>query len=87
MAEKINPKRVSVSLAVAVGILSLACALFLAIAPEFSIRLFEAIFHGLDISQIVKPVTFGSAIFGTVEVIIIAMIAGWIFVRIYNSMS
>ena len=47
-------------------------------------NLFSFIFHGIDISQIVKPITFIDAILGIIEVIILGLIAGWLFVKVYN---
>jgi len=87
MAEKLNAKRVSLSLAVVAGIISIVCALLIAVAPQFTINLFGAIFHGIDISQITKPITFGNAVFGTIEAIVIALIAGWLFASIYNKIK
>ena len=85
MAEKLSAKRVSLSLAVVAGIISIVCALLILIAPQATTNLFGAIFHGIDVSQITKPITFGGAIIGTIEVIVIALIAGWLFAKVYNS--
>lgn len=87
MAEKLSAKRVSLSLAAVSGIISIVCGLLIAIAPQATVKLFGAIFHGIDISGIAKPITFGGAILGTVEVIIIALIAGWLFAVIYNKIK
>ena len=83
MAEKLSVKRVSMSLAVVAGIISIVCALLILIAPQATVNLFGEIFHGIDISQITKPITLGGALLGTIEVIIMALIAGWLFVVIY----
>ena len=85
MAEKLNAKRVSLSLAAVAGIISIVCALLVLVAPQATMNLFGAIFHGIDISQITKPLTLGSALLGTVEAIVLALIAGWLFAKIYNS--
>ncbi len=87
MAEKLKAKRVSFSLAIVAGIVSIACALLIAIAPEFTVNLFGAIFHGIDMSQITKTMTFSSALLGTVEVIVIALIIGWLFAKVYNQLN
>jgi len=83
--EKLNPKKVSLSLAATSGIVSAACALLIAVAPQFTVNLFGAVFHGIDLSKIQKTMTVGSAILGTVEVIILALITGWLFAKIYNA--
>ena len=83
--EKLNPKKVSLSLAATSGIVSAACALLIAVAPQFTVNLFGEIFHGIDLSKIQKTMTVGSAIFGIVEVIILALITGWLFAKVYNA--
>ena len=85
MTEKLSAKRAALSLAAVSGIISIVCALLILIVPQFTMNLFGAIFHGIDISQITKPITFGGAILGTVEVIILGLIVGWLFAKIYNS--
>ena len=87
MAEKLNAKRVSLSLAAVAGIISVVCALLILIAPQATMNIFAAIFHGIDVSQITKPITLGSSLIGTLEVIVIALIAGWLFAKIYNSIK
>ena len=83
--EKLNPKKVSLSLAATSGIVSTACALLIAVAPQFTVNLFGAVFHGIDLSNIQKTMTISSAILGTMEVIVFALIVGWLFAKIYNS--
>ena len=83
--EKLNPKKVSLSLAATSGIVSAACALLIAVAPQFTVNLFGAVFHGIDLSNIQKTMTISSAILGTIEVIVLALIVGWLFAKIYNS--
>jgi len=87
MREKLSAKRVSLSLAYVSGIASAVCALLLAIAPEATTRIFGSVFHGLDISQIVVTITWGSALLGIVIVFVLALIIGWLFAKIYNSIS
>lgn len=84
MTDKLNPKKVSLSLALVTGILSIICALLIAIAPEATLKLFGAIFHGMDITKIAVAISLGRAILGTVTVIILALITGWLFAVIYN---
>lgn len=85
MADKLSPKRVSLSLAFVTGIVSIICALLIAIFPEATLKLFGAIFHGIDITKIATvSVSFGSAILGTLVAIVLALIVGWLFAVIYN---
>lgn len=84
MTEKLNSNKVAISLAAVAGMISIICALLILIAPESATNLLGQIFHGIDISQIAKPISLGNAVLGTIEVIILALIAGWLFAKIYN---
>ncbi len=84
MANKLNPKLVSFSLAAVSAILSLACALLLAIAPQATFGFFGSIFHGMDIAKIATSVTVSGVITGLVAIIIVAFVTGWLFAITYN---
>jgi len=71
MAEKLNVKKTSYSLAVVAGIVYLACAILVAIAPVWTVSVFGALFHGIDIR----------------EIIILGFIIGWLYAKIYNSIK
>ncbi len=86
MADKLSPKRVALSLASVAGIIYIVCAILVAIAPAWTVNTFGALFHGIDISKIARasvPIT--STILGLIEIIILALIVGWLFAKIYNS--
>ena len=87
MGEKLSAKRVSLSLAITSGVFSTACALLIAIAPQFMIKFLGAIFHGIDISQIERTMTLSGAITGIIAAIIVALITGWLFAVIYNKFA
>ncbi len=84
MVDKLNPRRVANSLAITAGIFSLACALLILMAQAFTVNLFGAIFHGIDLNQISKTATVGSSVLGIIEVMILGWIAGWLFAVVYN---
>ena len=86
MADKLSTKKVANSLAITAGIFSLACALLILMAPVFTVNLFGAIFHGIDLSQISKTATIGSSILGIIEAMILGWIAGWLFAVVYNKL-
>lgn len=87
MAEKLKPKTTGYALASVSGIVSLVCLLLIVIAKDFTINLFSAIFHGIDLSQITADnITIGSVILGFVEVVIAGFILGWLFAKVYNLM-
>ena len=88
MAEKLKPKAVGYALAIVSGIVSLACLLLVVIAKDFTINLFGAIFHGIDLSKITADnITIGSAVLGFVEVVVLGFILGWLFAVIYNKLK
>ena len=87
MGDNLSPKRVSLSLATVAWIISIVCALLILIAPQATTNLFGAIFHGIDINQITKPITLVGALIGTIEVIVIALIVGWLFATVYNRLK
>ncbi len=86
MADKLSEKRVAFSLAIVAGIVYIVCAILVAIAPAWTVNTFGALFHGIDISQIAREsVPFGSTITGLVEIVVLALIVGWLFAKVYNS--
>ena len=84
MADKLNPKTVSISLTIVSVILSLACAISIMIAPSASISFIGSIFHGIDFTTIEAPVTFPGMLVGVAAIAIFAFIAGWLFTLLYN---
>ncbi len=87
MADKLNSIRTANSLAITAGIVSVVCALLILLAPEFTVSLFGAIFHGIDLSQISATATIGSSLLGVIEVVILGWIVGWLFAKIYNALG
>ncbi len=85
MNDKLSPRRVALSLAIVSAILYVACALFIFIAPDFTLSLFSNLFHGIDITQIADTsISLGSILLGLVEIIVYALVAGWLFAFVYN---
>ena len=85
MVEKLKPRATGYALAIVSGIVSIVCLLLVLIAKNFTINLFGAIFHGIDLSQIATDnITLGSVILGFAEVVIIGFILGWLFAKVYN---
>ncbi len=88
MANKLNPKLVSLSLAAASGVLYILCALIFAVSPTTGLNLFSYIFHGIDITQIAQTsVSFAGILIGFVEIVLWSLLAGWLFAVIYNYLA
>ncbi|MBS3165497.1 hypothetical protein J4444_00085 [Candidatus Woesearchaeota archaeon] len=84
MVNKLNPKIVSLSLVVVSVILLWLCALSIVLAPKSSLIFLGSIFHGMDITKIATSITLSGVLLGTVAIVVIALITGWLFAVIYN---
>jgi len=85
MTDKLNEKKVSFSMAGTAGIAYIICALLIAISPTGTVKVFGALFHGIDISKIARgSMPFMSTIIGLIEIIALSLIVGYIFAKIYN---
>ena len=87
MADKLNPKIVSLSLAGVSVIISLLCALLIVIAPEVTLRFFGSVFHGINMTKIAAPITLSGVLTSLVALVIVAFATGWLFAMIYNYLS
>lgn len=88
MAAKLNAKLVALSLAGVSGILYIICALLVAIAPTTTLNMFSNVFHGIDITQIAATnISLGNTLLGLIEILVYALVAGWIFVAVYNYLA
>ena len=88
MAENLKPKSVGYSLALVAGIVYLACAILVAIAPTWTVNVFGALFHGIDITQIARtPVPLTSTILGLIEIVVMGYLVGWLFGAVYNKFN
>lgn len=87
MTNKLNAKVVAFSLAGVSGIISLLCALSLIVSPSGSMKFFGSIFHGVDFTKIAMPVSISGVVMGLLAIVVVALIAGWLFAVIYNSLS
>ena len=88
MAENLNAKRVSFSLASVFGIVYIACALIVAIIPNSAMKLFNNLFHGIDITKIADTTfSLSTTIIGFIEVVIFGLVIGWLCAVIYNKLK
>ena len=88
MTEKLNEKKVAFGLASTSGIIYIVCAMLVAIFPAGTVKVFGALFHGIDISKITREsVPFTSTIIGLIEIVALSLVAGYIFAKIYNKIK
>ncbi|HIH39642.1 TPA: hypothetical protein HA219_02905 [Candidatus Woesearchaeota archaeon] len=84
---ELKPKRVGVSLGAVSAVFYLACALFIAAAPNFTLSVFNSLFHGIDFTSIAKTsFTLGETIVGLAVIFVTAYIAGALYAWIYNKL-
>lgn len=83
----LNIKSVSLSLAVTMEILYLACALFSYLFPKGILLLFNTWAHSIDLTGIAstKPITLAGFFIGFITIFIVSYLTGAIFTGIYNA--
>ncbi len=68
-----------------------ACGILVLVAHNAAMRLFDYLFHGINISRIAmiadKLITVQSFIFGAVITFVLSYSCGYLFSRIYNKLS
>ena len=85
MPDKLNVKRAAFSLAIVFGILYLLFALFFYFIPHSALNLTDDLFHGIDIKKIADTrVPIASTFTGLIEVLILGLLAGGLFAKVYN---
>ena len=88
MTDKIIPWKIGVAAGLMLTIVSLLCAILLAIAPEITLSLANNIFHGIDLTQIAKSsLSLGGVITGLLVAFVVGFVSGWIFAWIYKRLQ
>ena len=87
MENELKPWKAGVALGIVFAIISFICALLFAFAPETTLNLADNIFHGIDLNQITKSLSWTGVIIGLIEVFIIGFVGGWLFGVIYNALN
>ena len=88
MADKLSAKKVALALAGVSAVVYIVCALLIAVAPAFTVSIFGALFHGIDISEIaMQNISLGRTILGFIEIIVLALVVGWLYAKMYNKIK
>jgi hypothetical protein len=81
----------AIASALALALLSAACAIAVVVAPDATIALFNSFMHGVDLSRLIppggRPVTGGHVIGGMLALGAIGFIAGGVVAALYNAMG
>ena len=83
---KLSVLSVGIALGVTSALMSMLCALAVAIWPDAAFDFFGAIMHGLDLSAVksTTPLSPGRALYGVVGLGIFGLLAGVVYASIYN---
>jgi len=85
---ELKPNNVGLSLGVVSAVFYLACALFIAVAPNLALSIFNSLFHGIDFTSIAKTsFTLGETIVGLVVIFVTTYIAGALYAWTYNKLQ
>lgn len=88
MAEKLEGKIVAMTLASVFGIIYIICAILFTVAAQGTLNLFSYMFHSIDITKIAATnLSFGGALIGFIETIVLSYAIGWLFVVVYNKLQ
>lgn len=85
---KLNPKAFAIAAGVAAAVVSAACALIVAIAPEFATALFSDVVH-LDLTGLARNVSWGNFVGGLVfwglGAALVFAFGAWVYNRMSGS--
>ncbi|MEK7460563.1 MAG: DUF5676 family membrane protein [Patescibacteria group bacterium] len=81
---ELNTQKFALAAAETAGILYIACALFVAVAPELAMTLLGWLAHLTNTDALARSVTMSGAILGFIQVVVYVYIAVWIFTSLYN---
>lgn len=86
---QLQSKKFALAAAGTGAILYLACAILVAIAPEFAVNLFGNLFHGITMETLAAPdtMTVGRVLIGLIQVVIYTYLLGWVFAALYNKLT
>ena len=80
---KLDAKAFAIAAGVAAAVVSAACALIVAVAPEFATSLFSNVVH-LDLTPLARKVTWGNAVGGLVFWGLGTGVVFWFAAWVYN---
>lgn len=86
---QLQSKKFALAAAGTGAILYLACAVLVAIAPEFAVKSFDYLFHGITMQTLAAPetMTLGRVVIGLIQVVIYTYLLGWVFAGLYNRLT
>ena len=88
---RLDTWKFAIASAAAMAVLSVACAVAVAISPEATIAFFNSFTHGIDLAKLVspggRPVSIGQVIAGAVSLATVGFAAGAMIAGFYNLLA
>ena len=85
---RLDTWKFAVAFAASMAVLSIACAVAVAISPEATIAFFNSFTHGIDLAKLIptggRPVSIGQVVAGAVSLAIVGFAAGAMIAGFYN---
>lgn len=81
---KFDPKNLALSFGITLGAIYIICALSLYLFPALSYKFSSYLFHGVELSKIVKPMVFSEIAGGLALTVIISYAGAYLFATVYN---
>jgi len=83
---ELNKSKFAWAAAQTLGVVYVVCGIFVALWPEFALKLFGWLAHLVNVDKFAGDagVTVGGFVGGIVQVIVYAYIGGWLFAWLHN---
>jgi len=83
---ELDKNKFSLSAAGAMGLVYIVCAIFVALAPDFALKLFGWLVHLVNVDKFTGDVaiTFGGFLIGLIQILIYTYLTFWIFAWLHN---
>ncbi len=83
---KINKKGFALAVAIVMGVIYVICAVFVALWPDFSLKLFGWLVHLVNVEKFAGDVavTFGGFLGGLVQSFVYTYIGAWFIAWLHN---
>ncbi|MBI5798504.1 MAG: hypothetical protein HZB10_01055 [Candidatus Yonathbacteria bacterium] len=83
---KLPTHTVGTALGVTIGILYVLCALAYVLFPGITKSLFAYMFHGINVTSLLTPITFWPTVIGLVVTLVSTYISGALFAFVWNAL-
>lgn len=78
---ELNKNKFALAAAIVAGAWSAVCAVLVAVAPDFTMKLFSWIVHLVNLEV---GITFQGAVYGIIEVFVLTYVTAYVFAWLHN---